>query len=139
MLDRVGGGWIGLEIRAWRGRHYLTQGSAGLWFGRSARWVKAVESGDHRPSGIAARAEAVFARYAALEAYARAVQLEVDPYASGPSGRRALARAVEALRAAGMQVEDVKRLMPSVLEQEPQPSDMNTQKAEKVKPRTPSR
>jgi hypothetical protein len=50
-------------------------------------------------------------RYDALEAYARAVQAELNlglpPHKAGP----ALRRAIEALRAAGMQASHVERLM----------------------------
>jgi hypothetical protein len=60
----------------------------------------------------------VFTRYYALEAFARGIQGELGLETEGPKAQVALRRAIEALRAAGMQAEDVHRLMS-------QPSDMN--------------
>jgi hypothetical protein len=77
---------------------------------------------------LAWRVERVFVRYAAIEAYARAIQAEVDPHATEPEAGIALRRAVEALRAHGMQIEHVRQLMP-------QPSDNNAHLSKKVKPK----
>jgi hypothetical protein len=77
----------------------------------SLGWLKAVEAGTHAPRDLHARIEAVFTRFYALEAYAKAIQAEVTPDVTGPKARIALNRAIEAVRAAGMQVSDVERLM----------------------------
>jgi hypothetical protein len=95
------------DIRQWRVRHWLTRPRAALWFGLSLGWIKAVEAGTHAPRDLHGRIEAVFSRYAALEAYARAVREDMGLPDHGPS----LRRAVEALRAAGMQASHVERLM----------------------------
>jgi hypothetical protein len=55
---------------------------------------------------------AVFVRFYALEAFAKGIQAEVTPEASGTEARIALQRAIEALRAAGAQADNL-----------PQPSD----------------
>jgi hypothetical protein len=77
----------------------------------SLGWIKVVEAGTHAPRNLHGRIEAVFTRFYALEAYAKAVQAEVTPGVTGPKARVALNRAIEALRAAGMKVSDVERLM----------------------------
>jgi hypothetical protein len=53
---------------------------------------------------------AVFTRFYAIEGYAKALQQELTPDLEGPKARVALQRAIEALRAAGMQASDVDRL-----------------------------
>jgi hypothetical protein len=57
-----------------------------------------------------ARILAVFTRYYALEAYAKAIQAELTSDLDSPKAGAALRRAIEALRAAGMQASDVERL-----------------------------
>jgi hypothetical protein len=101
----------GSAIRGWRGRHW-PQAEAALWFDRSVDWVHSVELGRRRWRSPTLHSQilAVFTRFYALEAFARGIQAEVDPNASGPKARIALNRAIEALRAAGMQASDVDRL-----------------------------
>jgi hypothetical protein len=121
MLDRVSGS---SALRLWRKDCCLSQTGAAPWFGRSLSWIKMVEQGNLVPSDLAWRLERVFVRYAVLEAFARAVQREVDPTATEPEAGIALRRAIEALRAAGAQPENL-----------PQPSDNNAHLSKKVKPK----
>jgi hypothetical protein len=81
--------------------------------------VKLVEAEGYRPSGLSERVAEVFARYAAIEAFARAVQREVTPEATGPKARVALQRAIEALRAAGMTTYQAKYLLDKMAQTAP--------------------
>jgi len=119
------------DIRAWRGRHWLTQADAALWFDRSCDWVKSVECGRRCVAfeGLHPHILGVFRRFYAIEAYAKAIQAEVMPDATGPKASVALQRAIEALRAAGMQASDVERLMPQLFETKAQSKEKGKTKA----------